>query len=116
KAPSDGTNFWLTFARVHPERFALVLLMLDAAAGQTQDEVGAGRRPRRLKKLLFVNKDSLLHFFTGDPHRWRQHLPKNYEIVGLSMGSLPWEIVLTIRSDELPEVAAGDPVPEVQFF
>jgi hypothetical protein len=126
RPPSPGAKLWVQFGREQPGHFLASVALLEATGRQ---EGGAGEDPRRdpgwaaspaqdgpragRLKRLFVPEARLVAYLTGGRAPWLTNLPHEFRVVGSEVDAGRRGVVLTIASEEFPEVAEGEAAPEV---
>jgi hypothetical protein len=132
---SEGVRYWLAVARERPSEFAAALAQLDRADSRKPEanDTAAGavpsdrqanvngatpvtliaKRPLRVKKL-FLSFDHLVKLIRGDLPLPVAHLPHNSRWTACDLDRVRKGLVLAIRSEAFPLVAAGEPIPELE--
>jgi hypothetical protein len=131
--PSEFARLLLALGRQHPDRLLACLAALDAQVPKTEQpqQSAEGARPvgpggttgwfpegndsRRLKQVT-VFEGLLLAFLRSGTAGWACDAPFDARVVGCAADASRRAIRLFIRSVTFPEVAEGEPIPDLELI
>lgn len=121
--PSAFAGLLVALMREHPDRFLTCLALAEAqvlnrerkrmAKGMPSSVVLDDGQPRRLMRLTLW-ETSLFTVLRGGTGRWVYGIPADAHVVACEADTSQRALRLVIRSVTFPEVAEGEPIPELE--
>lgn len=128
--PSALAGHLLSLGREHPGRLVVCLTRLEAveqkldrrspkprqahpkSASRRAGWFASDSRSRRLMKIT-VSESLLFASLKAEPEIWFHDLPQDAHVVGCVMDNSKRAIQLFLHSESFPELAEGEPIPEL---